>query len=453
MTVHVFHGPSVTADEVTGILPDARRYPPVQHGDLLALDCRAGDVVLIIDGVFHATAPVRHKEILLLLAEGITVAGAASMGALRAAELHPYGMHGIGRVFEMYRDGAIDGDDEVAVLHTPDDARPLSVALVDIRDGLEGAVRAGSLDPAGANRLLRLARSIPYMRRSQGALRKAAENETDLPAAAFAWWTRPDGPLSSGATGLKHADALTALAVVAQGNLQPPDTGAWAEGAWYTPQLQDWVGQFRPQNSETGRVPFLAELQHQQLYDPGFPTRWRAFVLAQIAGDSNEENRSTVESRSLEAARARGLTPETLSHQQSAYWLTATERELPDPNERLLRLLVRSSHLTAVASRFAALPHAARLLDPGLDSAAAVRTAWRVNAAVAESAPHRSVHRLRPDILTAHVAELWQIPAADRQALDAAARDRGFPDAETAVEIVRAFYLHVSGMVDGHPAR
>ena len=44
---------------------------------------------LIIDGSFQSQPAVRHKEILWALSRGIPVIGAASMGALRAAELYP----------------------------------------------------------------------------------------------------------------------------------------------------------------------------------------------------------------------------------------------------------------------------------------------------------------------------------------------------------------------------
>ncbi|WP_197093370.1 TfuA-like protein [Nonomuraea sp. SBT364] len=60
---------------------------------------------------------LRQKEILHLPANGVTVIGCSSLGALRAAELHPQGMTGSGQVFAMYRDGVADGDDEVAVAH------------------------------------------------------------------------------------------------------------------------------------------------------------------------------------------------------------------------------------------------------------------------------------------------------------------------------------------------
>ena len=65
-------------------------------------------------GLFMLKAPVRHLEILALLADGVTVAGSSSMGALRAAELWRYGRRGVGEIFELFRSGVVVGDDEVA---------------------------------------------------------------------------------------------------------------------------------------------------------------------------------------------------------------------------------------------------------------------------------------------------------------------------------------------------
>ena len=63
------------------------------------------------------------------------------MGALRAVELEPFGMIGIGRVFEAYRRGFLEGDDEVAVLHGPAEIGypTLTEALVNFRASLEQA--------------------------------------------------------------------------------------------------------------------------------------------------------------------------------------------------------------------------------------------------------------------------------------------------------------------------
>ena len=51
------------------------------------------------------------------LDHGCVVCGSSSIGALRAAELHAYGMHGIGLCYRLYRAGVITDDDEVAVFH------------------------------------------------------------------------------------------------------------------------------------------------------------------------------------------------------------------------------------------------------------------------------------------------------------------------------------------------
>ena len=54
----------------------------------------------VIDGYFEIVPTVWHKEILWAMQAGIHVYGAASIGALRAAELDVFGMRGIGRIYE-----------------------------------------------------------------------------------------------------------------------------------------------------------------------------------------------------------------------------------------------------------------------------------------------------------------------------------------------------------------
>lgn len=144
MSTHVFVGPTIAPARVRTMLPEAVLHPPIRHGDALRLDLTAGNRVLIIDGLWHQSLPVRHKEILMLLAEGVEVFGAASMGALRAAELAPYGMVGIGRIFEDFRDGRLEADDEVAVLQGPD-SHALTQALVDLRCAFQRAAAAGHI--------------------------------------------------------------------------------------------------------------------------------------------------------------------------------------------------------------------------------------------------------------------------------------------------------------------
>ena len=71
------------------------------------------------------------------------------MGALRAAELHSFGMRGVGRIFEAFRDGALEDDDEVAVLHGPAEIGYLAASepMVNIRETLARADSEGVLAP------------------------------------------------------------------------------------------------------------------------------------------------------------------------------------------------------------------------------------------------------------------------------------------------------------------
>ena len=118
MTTYVFLGPSLPAEQATRLL-DATYLPPIPQGDLLRLLDRKPRYVGIIDGYFETVPAVWHKEILLAMSSGVHVFGAASMGALRAAELHSFGMVGFGEIFQWYRDGKIIADDEVAVRCAP----------------------------------------------------------------------------------------------------------------------------------------------------------------------------------------------------------------------------------------------------------------------------------------------------------------------------------------------
>lgn len=159
--VVIFLGPSLGPDEAGGILPGEYR-PPIKRGDLDGFTTRKPDLVIIIDGLFLEQAAVGHKEILGLLRAGIPVIGSSSMGALRAAELEPFGMIGIGEVFRRYRDGIIESDDDVALICDPFTHQPLSEALVNITITLEAAVSDGIITPGEAAVIEKSARDRYY---------------------------------------------------------------------------------------------------------------------------------------------------------------------------------------------------------------------------------------------------------------------------------------------------
>jgi len=92
------------------------------------------------------------------------------MGALRASELDTHGMIGVGRIYEWYRDGVVESDDEVAVTFHPETLEPLSVPLVNMRTTLEYAMENGVLDPVLGDALLGIARSMYYPDRTYAAM-------------------------------------------------------------------------------------------------------------------------------------------------------------------------------------------------------------------------------------------------------------------------------------------
>ncbi|MFB7500144.1 TfuA-like protein [Streptomyces sp. NPDC056161] len=444
MSVHVFSGPTVPTARVREVLPGAVTHSPVRHGDLMRLGTGPGDTVLIIDGLWHQSAPVRHKEILALLADGVTVVGAASMGALRAAELAPHGMIGIGRIFEDFRSGVLDADDEVAVLHTDDD-RPLSEALVNLRAALTRAAADGELETTEATRLAHLARSLPYTRRSWTALGRLAAGEGLQPA-----FNRVDAWRRVHPCDAKREDAERALALVAAGLPPAPGTaGAWAGEPWQTSFVRYWQATFRPVAEANGQsVNCLALLNYQQLYDPGFPSRWRTRVLAALAQEEGDDvcrpvRAAAVERSALRRVAEAGVELGGMSGDQLAHWLTEDEVSQLPPEEALVRIVVRSARLDGAWTVWpVTVAEAGDLIGPVPSVAEAVAAAFTFNAEVEAADPHHTTAHLSADRITASLVQRWGLPErCGRTVLDAAARDRAFRDFAGAVEVARAFYL------------
>ena len=163
MTMVVFAGPTLRIADAPGLLV----APPARRGDVLRALRRSPWAIGLIDGYFEFAASVWHKEILFALSKGVHVFGAASMGALRASELAAFGMTGIGWIYEAFRDGRLEDDDEVAVQHGPAETGylALSDALVDIRRTFARACEEGVIAADCADALIGLAKATFYKER------------------------------------------------------------------------------------------------------------------------------------------------------------------------------------------------------------------------------------------------------------------------------------------------
>jgi len=176
----IFTGNSISHEDAKKILR-AKYQPPVRRFQLEKFVRQGYKVMGIIDGIFFDRAAVGHREILSALNAGVNVVGGASMGALRASELDTHGMVGVGKVYEWYRDGVIESDDEVAVSTNPDTFEPISVPLVNIRETLKAALVVGLVSENEHDRLLDLAINTYYPDRSYLGLTKEGAKKGLIP--------------------------------------------------------------------------------------------------------------------------------------------------------------------------------------------------------------------------------------------------------------------------------
>ena len=175
MNVVVFLGPSLSMAEARALL-DATYLPPASQGDVLRATLSQPTAIALIDGYFERTPAVWHKELLWAMSCGIHVYGASSMGALRATELAQFGMEGVGEVFEAFRDGILDDDDEVAVMHGPAEAGYVcgSEAMVNIRATLRRALADSVIGHRSHDTLVSVAKATFYPDRTFESLLAAA---------------------------------------------------------------------------------------------------------------------------------------------------------------------------------------------------------------------------------------------------------------------------------------
>ncbi|GAA5044734.1 hypothetical protein HNP84_004697 [Thermocatellispora tengchongensis] len=260
-----FVGPTLPRAEI----PDGvRALPPVAQGDVARLvalpPSRRPGWIAIVDGVYERVPAVWHKEILWALSEGIWVGGAASMGALRAAELVPYGMAGVGAVYAAAVSGELVDDDEVAVAHLgPEDGyRPVSAAMVDIRAALAAAAAEGLISQEQRAALTAAAKRLHYPDRRWPALVREA------PAL--------EGRGPGQGRGVKADDARELLRLALTRPEPPPVT-------WHLEQTEQWRAA-RPAPGAPDLPPGrLAALFDGLRRDGSYPDLERAATLRLLA--------------------------------------------------------------------------------------------------------------------------------------------------------------------------
>jgi len=162
-----FVGPSIARPEAERLCPGLDLRPPIRRGDLYRAREEGTWGFLIIDGVFMREDAVSPREVVDVLEDGALVVGAASMGALRAADCWPAGARGIGLIYRLYRVGVLASDEDVAVAIRPDGSdAAVSLPLVNVRYAVSRAVRLRRLDRATARQIVSAAAAIYYPERT-----------------------------------------------------------------------------------------------------------------------------------------------------------------------------------------------------------------------------------------------------------------------------------------------
>ncbi|MGW6732451.1 TfuA-like protein [Streptomyces sp. NPDC055013] len=396
---HVYAGPSLDTAAVRALLPDAVVHPPVRHGDLMASPAGPGDRVVVLDGQFFQSASVRHKEICEVIGRGAAVYGAASMGALRAAELGPYGMTGSGVVHRLYATGLIERDDEVALVHTEPDAgsRALTVALVSVRVALRRLARRRVITAHDEAQLLAAAAHLPFTSRTWRGILHQAEGVTRATIETVRQTVA--GPAEN--WDVKTQDARALLTRLAH---HPAPPGLRPAPVPTTVHVEHWRRSADAEN--------LTLLTAAQIYADDYPVLHRRTVLRLLTGTQDDDVR-LLESRAVETARRRGLL--SADH---GMWLDEKEATAPD-DAVLAQVLVRSYRWSCGLTPLPVLADAVRAA-PGADRLRElIAEAKELNAQLTQRGyPLRRISR---PALQQHLLRRWNTAS-----LVPALYDRGF---------------------------
>jgi TfuA protein len=175
----VYLGPTLNREEASKIL-DADYRDPAKKGDFLRLSHTTDEkkYVGFIDGVFlHEYPPSPIEVYHLATRKNIELIGASSLGALRAVELEKFGMKGIGKIFQLFKNGILNADDEVAVTFVRDKNILQSEALIDIRFNLFLAYKKGIITKQTKKRFVKTAKNIYFPFRNYEDIARLTEEQ------------------------------------------------------------------------------------------------------------------------------------------------------------------------------------------------------------------------------------------------------------------------------------
>ena len=192
-----FAGPSLPATPDTtwnSLLNQIQLRPPAQESDILAVIDEHPHTLVLIDGYYfdgrdHTVAAVKPQELIAAVSAGIRIIGAASMGAIYAAELNQCGVVGIGQGFEWFRDGILQGTNELIILHLPEEFgyQHITVALVEVRYALQQLLNDQLISSTSSQFLIETIKELPFTERSLETILKIVSKQIDEATSELLW--------------------------------------------------------------------------------------------------------------------------------------------------------------------------------------------------------------------------------------------------------------------------
>ena len=207
----VFLGPSLNLEKAKKVI-NADFRPPAKKGDFIKLSMMSETfIVILIDGVFLQDYPPTPIEVFQVIRKNnFKVYGASSIGALRAVELEKFGMKGIGKIFELYRNNIINSDDEVAVTFDSE-YNLISEAMIDIRYNIFLAWKNKIINNETKKIMVKIAKSIYFPYRTYDSI---IEKAIDLFPSKRESFLGFKNYIINYRTSLKETDALKTLQYV-----------------------------------------------------------------------------------------------------------------------------------------------------------------------------------------------------------------------------------------------
>jgi hypothetical protein len=239
-------------------------------------------------------------------------------------------MEGVGDIYRMYRDGVIDGDDEVAVMHgnAEDGYAAYTEPLVSVRHNVRRAHHRAIISGKTARAVIRAGKQLHFTRRTyRGILQAASANVAPAELQALERF------LTTDAEDLKRVDALALLELLASPSPTSLSSRPTVHRTVYAHlAMREYAGR----TCDGSYVSDAFVLSLVKLLSPRAVRLRRRAALRCIASESPVEARST---RQLidAVAKAHGVAPRLLltapRMQPGIPWDTALLREATDSGD------------------------------------------------------------------------------------------------------------------------